>query len=141
MPKRFAADPEGQNLSPPLAWSGVPPSAKELVVIVEDAPPLRKAFVNWVLYGIPASVRALPEGIPADQGTANGFVQGTNDFGHLGWGGPLPLAGEGWHRYTFWVYAVDMHVKLEPGASKAEVIAAISRHILSNGRMIGTYRR
>jgi len=141
IPKRFAFSPEGENISPPLQWTGVPQRAQELVVIVEDPIPQKPIFLHWIVYGIPASATGLPEGVPADQEKANGFTQGLNDFGHLGWGGPLPSPGEPPHKYQFWVYAVDMHVTLPPGATKKEVMDAIGPHILSNGRIIGTYKR
>jgi len=141
IPKRHAYSPEGENVSPALEWSGAPADTKEWVVIVEDPIPQREIFVSWVAYGIPGSMTGLPEGIPADQPSAAGVVQGTNDFGHLGWGGPLPHAGDAPHRFWFWVYALDAKLNLEPGATKADVVKAMTHHILANGKMFGTYKR
>jgi Raf kinase inhibitor-like YbhB/YbcL family protein len=144
IPKRHAHEPEGENVSPPLRWSGGPAGTKEWVVIVEDPVPHGALFVHWVLYGIPASVTSLREGLPTDEATVDGFTQGTNDFGHLGWGGPLPKVGDPAHEFWFWVYAIDTNLKLPPGATKAQVLEELTKgrqHILANGRTVGNYRR
>src|SRR5262249_2273592 len=65
IPQKYACD--GAGTSPPLAWSNVPTGTKSLVLIVED-PDVPKAlkpdglFVHWVLYGIPADAKGVPEG-------------------------------------------------------------------------------
>lgn len=141
IPKRHAAAPEGDNVSPALSWTGAPQGTREIVVFVNDPIPHGKDFVHWVVYGIPGNATGLPEGIAADDPHAGGYVHGTNDYGHLGWGGPLPKEGDPPHRFWFWVYALDAPLGLAPGASKADVVSAMGRHILANGKTWGTYRR
>jgi Raf kinase inhibitor-like YbhB/YbcL family protein len=141
IPKRFAREPEGDNISPALTWSGVPTAAKELVLLVEDLTPDAPLFSQWVVFGIPASTTGIPEGIPSEQERAGGFVHGTNDFGLLGWGGPLPRLGAPTHTYWFWIYAIDTHLTLAPGAARTDVIEAMKSHILASGKMYGTYKR
>jgi Raf kinase inhibitor-like YbhB/YbcL family protein len=143
IPKRYAHPPEGENVSPPLSWSGGPAGTKEWVVIVEDPVVHGTLFVHWVLYGIPQSVTSLREGLSTDDPTVDGLTQGTNDYGHLGWGGPLPKAGDPPHEFWFWVYAIDTHLTLPPGATKQDVLDELTkgRHILANGRTVGSYRR
>src|SRR5690606_38923247 len=82
---------EGEDVSPQLSWSHLPEGAKSLAVICHDpdAPlvsPGSYGFVHWVLYNIPASVAELPEG-------AQGYTSGANDFGKVGYGGPMPPDG------------------------------------------------
>ena len=132
-------------MSPPVEWRHVPAAARELVLIVEDQLASRHAesFAHWVVYGIPAGATEIPEGIPEGPRTPQGYLQGTNDFGHEGWGGPLPPQGDGEHQYWFWVYALREPLGLEPGKTREEVLAAMRsrRLILGNGRLIGTYSR
>ena len=141
IPKKHAAAPDGQDVFPALQWSGVPSTARELVVIVEDIAPHKHQFVQFVAYGIAPTATGLPEGLPNDVGDANGVVFGRNDFGHLGWGGPNPVDETPVHRYAFWVYAVNKSLGLASGATKEEVVAAMGPHILANGRLLGSYGR
>jgi len=53
IPSKYTCD--GEDISPPLAWSGVPAEAKSLVLIVDDpdapdpAAP-KMTWVHWVLF-------------------------------------------------------------------------------------------
>jgi Raf kinase inhibitor-like YbhB/YbcL family protein len=145
IPRRHAHADEGADVSPPLRWSGVPANAKELVIVVEDSDaPSRVPFAHWLVYGIPPSVATLPEGIApgvAPVEAAGGALQGTNDFGEPGWGGPLPPAGDPAHRYRFWLYALGSPSGLEPGSKRARVIEALKGRTIGSGRLIGTYER
>lgn len=76
--------------------------------------------------------------MPADERLADGMCQGTNDFGGIGYGGPCPPGGS--HRYNFALYALDKQLALEPGASRAEVLAAMSGCVLDEGTLVGLYR-
>ncbi len=62
---------------------------------------------------------------------------GINDFGTTAYGGPCPPSGT--HRYEFNIYALDTTLNLGSGASKSEVVRAMSGHVLSQGRLTGTY--
>jgi len=130
----------GQNQSCPLGWSGAPEGTKSFVVIVDDpdAPsprhPRAKPWVHWVLYDIPGATTAL------SQGQSIGMA-GRNDFGETKWGGPLPPAGSGRHRYFFKVYALDKMLNLSVGATKDQVLAAMNGHVVAQGELFGTYER
>ncbi len=127
---------EGKDISPPLAWSGVPPETKELALICDDPDaPMAEPFVHWVLYKIPAGTESLPEGSSA------GAVEGANSFGNLGYGGPMPPPGHGTHHYHFRVYALDQPVDLKPGAGKPELLNVMQGHIIAQGELVGTYER
>ena len=138
IPRHFTGD--GMDVSPPLAWAGVPPEAKSLAVVCEDPDAPRGTWVHWLLYDLPRGTRALPEAVPADPDLDDGSHQGTNDFGYVGYGGPAPPRGAA-HRYVFTVYALDAELGLPAGAKKAEVLAAMAGHVLAEGAVEGTYQR
>jgi Raf kinase inhibitor-like YbhB/YbcL family protein len=131
-------------VSPALAWSGVPAGARELALIVDDPDASRsQPWVHWVLYKIPAGADGLDEGAGSPDGTGApaGSLQGTNDFGSYGYGGPAPPRGHGTHHYHFKVYALDVPLDVAPGTDKAALLAAMEGHVLAQGELIGTYER
>lgn len=138
IPARYTCD--GPNVSPPLAWSGVPGEAVATAVIVDDPDAPAGTWVHWVLYGLDPGRTELPEGVPTHDTVLGGARQGRNDFEELGYGGPCPPRGQT-HRYVFKVYALDAAPDLGPGASKAELLEAMEGHVLAEGRITGTYRR
>jgi Raf kinase inhibitor-like YbhB/YbcL family protein len=145
IPKKHAYAGEGQNASPPLAWTGVPANAKELALICDDPDaPRPQPWVHWVIYRVPAATKGLPEGIEAKPGPlANppGAMQGKNTWDEVGWGGPLPPPGHGIHHYRFHVYALDTHLQLMAGATKEALLKAIEGHVVADGELVGTYER
>ena len=135
---------EGQDVSPPLSWTGVPAGTKELALIVDDPDaPRDEPWVHWVIYGIPADADALPEGVAKTGEPAGppGAAQGKNSWGKVGYGGPMPPKGHGVHHYRFRLYALDAALGLPPGAEKGAVLAAAKGHILAEGELVGTYER
>ena len=145
IPQRHASPEEGKNVSPPISWTGVPPAAKELALIVDDPDaPSAQPWVHWLLYRVPAATSSLAEGIPAESKelrTPAGAAQGVNSWKKVGWGGPLPPVGHGVHHYHFKLYALDAPLALQPGASKDDLLRAMTGHVLAEGELIGTYRR
>jgi Raf kinase inhibitor-like YbhB/YbcL family protein len=142
IPKRFT--PQGDNISPPLAWSGVPASAHELVLIVEDPDaPFPSPFVHWILHRLPASVTSLSEAIPNQRELAQlrGAVQGENGAKTRGWFGPQPPLGHGLHHYHFQLFALDTQLSLGPDATVEELTKALKGHVLADGEIVGTYER
>jgi len=130
---------EGEDVSPPLEWSGAPDGAASFAVICHDpdAPlvtPGTYGFVHWVLYNLPGSITGLEEGTA--EGTAGG-----NDFGDSGYGGPMPPEGHGVHHYFFWVLALDRQMDLEPGLTMWQFLERAEPHILGMNRLVGTYER
>jgi Raf kinase inhibitor-like YbhB/YbcL family protein len=142
IPKKHTG--EGADVSPQLAWDGVPPAAKELALICDDPDaPRAEPWVHWVLYKLPASTKELPEGVPAKESLAApaGALNGQNDFGKIGYGGPMPPKGHGTHHYHFRLYALDAALALKPGATKQQLLMAMKGHILAEGELVGTYER
>ena len=139
IPSKYTCD--GQDVSPPLAWSDVPIEAKSLVLIVDDpdapdpAAP-KMTWVHWVLYNIPPSASALPKGakqLPA------GTLEGVNGWGRTGYGGPCPPIGR--HRYFHELYALDIELPDLGRPSKAELEAQIRVHVIAQAELVGTYEK
>ena len=137
IPKRHTG--EGEDVSPAMKWSGLPDGTRSLALICHDpdAPlvsPGNYGFVHWVLYGIPASAGGLPEGV-AD------YVQGVNNFGKKGYGGPMPPEGHGTHHYYFWLLALDSEPELEPGLTMWQLLDRIEPSVIGMNRVVGSYSR
>jgi Raf kinase inhibitor-like YbhB/YbcL family protein len=137
IPRKHTCD--GQNVSPPLAWAGVPAGAKTLALIADDPDAPGGTWVHWVVYNLPAGSSDLPEATPPDAEVKGGGRQGRNDFRRIGYGGPCPPSGT--HRYFFKLYALDAALDLGPGATKAELLKAMEGHILTEAQIIGKYKR
>ena len=142
IPKKHTG--EADDTSPPLAWSGVPNGAKELALICDDPDaPRAEPWVHWVIYGIPADAKGLPEGVSTKETLQGpqGARQGLSDFGKVGYGGPMPPRGHGTHHYYFKLYALDAPLNLAPRLTKKKLLDAMKGHILAQGELIGTYER
>jgi len=138
LPRTYAR--QGRDISPPLAWTGVPAGTKSLALIVEDpdapdpAHPLR-VWVHWVVFDLPPDLAGLSEG--AGELTTQNL--GMNDWGHQAWGGPAPPIGR--HRYVFKLYALDRQLGLDM-PTKRQVEQAISRaKVLAEAHLVGTYQQ
>ena len=131
---------EGQDVSPPLAWSEPPAGTRSLALIVDDPDAPGGVFTHWLLFNIPPDSRELPEAVPTQAELASGALQGKTDFGRTGYGGPCPPPGRP-HRYQFTLYALDQPLDLEGGASKKQLLSAMEGHILTQGQLTGTYQR
>jgi len=142
IPRRYTGD--GANVSPPLAWSGVPDGTKELALICDDPDaPRAEPWVHWVLYGLPADCRELKEAMPRTERLAEpkGAMQGPNSSRRIGYSGPRPPKGHGVHHYHFKLYALDAALNLEPGLDKPTLLAAMKNHVLGMADLVGTYQR
>ncbi|GIV97192.1 MAG: UPF0098 protein [Herpetosiphonaceae bacterium] len=134
IPVRYTCD--GEDRSPELRWNNTPANTRSLVLIVDDPDAPRGTFTHWVLFDVPHTTQRLVEG-ETDTG-----VQGSNDFGRTGYGGPCPPRGHGPHRYFFKLYALDLpSLGLEEGASRSAVEAKMSGHILGEAQLVGHYER
>jgi len=138
IPRKYTCD--GEDISPPLDWSGIPNNTQSLVLITDDPDAPVGTWVHWVIFNIPASLKGLPEGIAKDEVVGGVGTQGKNDWRKIGYNGPCPPKGKP-HRYFFKLYALDITLDLTAGARKSEVEKAMKDHILAQGQSIGTYGR
>jgi Raf kinase inhibitor-like YbhB/YbcL family protein len=139
IPARYTC--RGEDLSPPLTWTGVPPDAKSLVLIVDDpdapdpeAPEM--TWVHWVVYNLPPDCGGLSEAV---QKLPHGSQEGLNDWKKTGYGGPCPPIGR--HRYFHKLYALDIVLKDLNRPTKARLEKAMQGHILERAELVGTYRK
>jgi Raf kinase inhibitor-like YbhB/YbcL family protein len=129
------------DVSPPLQWSNIPQATKSFALILDDPDAIGGSFVHWVLYNIPSDTTSLEENLPHAGTLPDGSIQGTNDFGNLGYNGPCPQGAFGKvHNWVFSIYALDVKIKLPPGVTNAELMNIISKHILAKGILIRKYR-
>jgi Raf kinase inhibitor-like YbhB/YbcL family protein len=132
---------EGDDVSPPLHWAGVPAEARSLVLIVDDpdapdpAAP-KMTWVHWLLYNLPPQAAGLPQGVGA---LPPGTLEGTNDWQRTGYGGPCPPIGR--HRYFHKLYALDTMLADLGRPTKAALEKAMAGHILAQTELLGTYQK
>jgi len=137
---RYTCD--GENVSPALAWEGVPDGTAGLALVLEDPDAPGGTFTHWLVYGLDPGETALPEGVP-DGDEVSGppaLRQGANDFGTVGYGGPCPPGGEK-HRYVFRLLALAHELDLAGGTSRDELLEAVEPHVLAEATQTGTYAR
>jgi len=137
IPAQYTCD--GANISPPVAWSNLPPNTKAVALTVDDPDAPLKTWVHWVVYDLPPTTTQLGENLKAGDTLPAGGKQGTNDFRKLSYGGPCPPSGV--HRYFFKLYALDQPTALKPGANEDDLMQAMDGHILARGELMGTYKR
>jgi Raf kinase inhibitor-like YbhB/YbcL family protein len=141
IPSKYTCD--GDDIAPPLQWSGVPERTQGFALVVDDpdapdpAAPQR-VFVHWVLYDLPRTASGLPEGVTA-RALPAGTREGKNDWQRTGYGGPCPPKGR--HRYFFRLYALGKLLGDLRKPSKADLEAAMANHVLATAELVGTYER
>lgn len=141
IPSRYTC--EGEDISPPLSWSDVPEGTKSFTLIVDDpdapdpkAP--RTTWVHWLVYNIPATSRALPEGMKREALPA-GTKEGQNDWKRTGYGGPCPPIGR--HRYFHKLYALNTVLPDLQKPTKSQLEKAMAGHVLAQAELMGTYKK
>ena len=138
IPAKYSCD--GQDISPELTWSEVPEGTQSFALITDDPDAPIGTFTHWVIFNIPADSLGLPEAVPNEPQLTSGALQGKNDFGNIGYGGPCPPPGA-LHHYHFTLYALDQTLDLPAGATKTQVLKAMQGHILAQVELIGTFKR
>ncbi|MFJ3309766.1 YbhB/YbcL family Raf kinase inhibitor-like protein [Streptomyces sp. NPDC086549] len=134
IPRRHTCD--GEDVSPPLAFSGVPADAGGLALVVEDPDAPHGTFTHWLMWDIGPHTTELAAGqVPP------GATQGRNGFRKTGYGGPCPPRGDKPHHYVFSVYATDRPLDLTAGATPDGIRRALAGHTLATGTLTGRYGR
>jgi Raf kinase inhibitor-like YbhB/YbcL family protein len=139
----------GENVSPPLSWSNVPPGSESLALTLYDhiarcetcgeRAPEGRIWGLWGVYNIPADVAGLSEGLSADLALPDASVQAVNGFGEVGYGGPCPPPGHV-HFYVFTLYALDTRLDLPESTGVDGLSAALEGHILEQAELTGIFR-
>jgi len=130
----------GDNLSPPLHWTPVAGAGAYAIILEDPDAPMEHPFVHWMIWNIPGSLDALPEGLPnADRLiTPQGAIQGKNDNGSFGYFGPRPPAGTGVHHYHFQLFALDSPLTLHSDADLRALVDSMKGRVIADTELIGT---
>jgi len=131
IPSKFTCD--GGDSSPPLRIAEIASGAKTLALVVDDPDAPSGLFTHWIVWNISPQTNTIAEGSAA-QG-----VQGTNDFGKSGYGGPCPPSGT--HRYYFKIFALDRELNLPSGTKRNQLDAAMKGHVVAQGQLMGRYAK
>jgi Raf kinase inhibitor-like YbhB/YbcL family protein len=137
IPAKYTCD--GQNISPPLAWSGAPKETKSFALICDDPDAPAGTWVHWVIFDIPPNVNFLPEKVAKQEEIVGLGKNGKNSSQRYGYDGPCPPGGT--HRYYFKLYALDTMLNLNTGLSKEELLKAMKGHVLAEAQVMGRYKR
>ncbi|HEY1198623.1 MAG TPA: YbhB/YbcL family Raf kinase inhibitor-like protein [Thermoplasmata archaeon] len=138
IPKKYTGD--GADISPPLAFEGVPQGTKAFALICDDPDAPVGTWVHWVIYDIPGTAKGLPEGVAKDASLPDGSRQGRNSWKKSGYGGPSPPPGKP-HRYFFRLYALREPLGAAPGLSAKEAETAARTKSIESAEYMGTYGR
>lgn len=137
IPKKYTCD--GANISPPISWAEQPENTHSLALIFEDPDAPSKTWIHWVLYNIPPVKQELQEKLATSRNLDEGIMQGTNDFGKSGYGGPCPPGGT--HRYFLKLYALDIKIDDSRNITADLLRQKMEGHILAQAELMGRYRR
>lgn len=132
IPDRYTCD--GANISPPLAWTGVPGEAQYVALVVDDPDAPSGTFTHWVVLDLATDVVGSEEG-----SVPTGGVQAQNSAGRASYFGPCPPSGT--HRYRFTVHALSGPTGLGAGAGLSEALGAVGERAIAWGRLTATYDR
>lgn len=141
IPSTYTCD--GRNISPQISWSNVPNNTKSLALIVDDPDagdpenPKTMNYVHWILYNIPTQSMSLPENVMTEK-LPYGTLEGLNDWGKTGYGGPCPPTGT--HHYHFKLYALNTILPDLKHPTKAQLEQAMDKHIIEMTELVGTYK-
>ena len=138
IPARYTGT--GENISPPLEWSGSPEGTRSFALISDDPDAPMGTWVHWIVYDIPPDKNNLPEGVSKEKVLHDGSKQGRTSFLKIGYGGPYPPRGPA-HRYFFKLYALDTKLDLKPGATKKILLKAMEGHIIEKVELMGRFQR
>ena len=138
IPVRYTCD--GEDLSPPLAWSGAPPGTRSFALLCDDPDAPAGTWHHWAVFDVPANVSSIDEGMPRE--VAGAIRQALNDFSRFGYGGPCPPRGHGLHHYHFRLLALDVASLGLTGRVRCKEVERAGRpHVLATAELVGTFSR
>ena len=130
----------GENQSPPLAWVNPPAGTVSFALVIFDPDGFNGLGVaHWVAYNLPPSKTSVALGEGATD--SNTLTNGKQQYGALGFRGFCPPKGQSLHHYVMTVYALDLPPTLAPGMTRAELLAAMDKHVLRASSIVGRLAR
>ncbi len=141
IPEKYTC--RGEDVSPPFTIQNPPDGTESLALLVDDPDAPNKTFTHWTIFNLSPDTTVLPEGLDVGEHFGGGEdvpVEGVNDFGGIGYGGPCPPPGT-LHHYHFRFYALDARLDLEAGATRKQITEAMDGHVLDETDYIGTFQR
>lgn len=135
---------DGENVSPPLAWTDAPVGTKSFALICHD--PDAGQFIHWIAWNIPADCKGLARGVKREatledpKGMRQGFTGWGKSKGE-GYLGPAPGKGSGDHHYTFTVLALDIDFPADKVMNARELRSAAKGHVLAKYELVGVFSR
>lgn len=132
IPVKYTCD--GDNVSPPLAWEGVPEGCVSMVIIMEDPDAPAKDVAHWLVWNLDPKLGGLEEGVLL--GLVKAFT-GKNDFDKYGYMGPCLEKGS--HVYQIKLYALREKIELTSDSTKTELLKAMSGKIIKTSTLMGVY--
>jgi len=138
IPVRYTCD--GEDLSPPLAWTGAPAETQAFALICDDPDAPVGTWDHWIVFNLSAEMTSLPEGVNTKDELGKSLCHGRNSWKRTGYGGPCPPPGKP-HRYFFKLYALSAPVDLPDNTTKAELLEAMKPLVLASANLMGIYGR
>jgi len=141
IPALYTAD--GERISPPLVWIGVPPEAESLVLLIEDQDsPTPRPLVHAILADMkPADGELAAGALPSPGNQGEDLGMGRNSYMQRGWLPPDPPRGHGPHHYSFQMFALDMVPEFRSVPGRSALVDALRGHVIARGTLVGTYER
>ncbi len=139
IPEKYTC--EGEDVSPPLDWSGVPSDAAGLVLICDDPDAPNGTWSHWVVINLPPVPSELKENASLSDRLSEGLREGSNDFGRQGYGGPCPPKGDQPHRYYFRLFALNALLPIKGSVTRQQVLDAMEGKILEQCTLMGRFAR
>jgi Raf kinase inhibitor-like YbhB/YbcL family protein len=131
---------EGLDVSPPLQWVQPPPTTASFALICDDPDAPMGTWDHWIIFNISADSTKLAEAVPTQEQLPDGTRQGLNDFGEVGYRGPMPPPGKP-HRYFFRLYALDTVLDLPKPVKREDLEKMMKGHVIAEAKLMGTYQR
>jgi Raf kinase inhibitor-like YbhB/YbcL family protein len=136
---KILGEPNGQDVSPELSWSGFPAATKSFVISMYDPQaPTGSGFWHWVVANIPVTTTSLPAGAgSAHPALPAGGFQLAGDAGARQYVGGAPPAGSGVHNYYITVTALDVATTgVTDTASAAYLGFSIDAHTIARATLV-----
>ena len=128
----------GENVSPPLRWSGVPQNSRSIAIVMDNTYHSANLIRHWSIYNIPVATRSLESGFSTKQLTEKSFLVVKNDFEHYDYSAPCPPTGEE-HEYVCFIYALSAPIDILPDPDPIALTNAMRGYVIATGSFSGRY--